>query len=161
MTNSSGKILIVDDEPFNILALESYFRDSDVITEAVYNGKEAVNKFSHPSVSNIESSYNLIIMDCQMPVMDGFEATRTLVKMMSEDKIPNIPIIGCTAFDGEEYTTLCYDAGMAQVLKKPLSKVKIDQIKQKSISTVLLSNTDSYNLIFNIRRITQTIDTRY
>jgi len=66
------KILIVDDNPFNILCLRALLKNFNflIISEA-HNGKEAVN-------SAVKENYDLILMDVNMPIMDGFEATKII-----------------------------------------------------------------------------------
>jgi len=59
-------------------------------------------------------------MDCEMPVMNGIQATEELVNKMSEGEIPEIPIIACTAFQGSEQKDACFDAGMVGYLTKPV-----------------------------------------
>jgi PleD family two-component response regulator len=78
------KILIVDDEPFNIMAMEILIKMAlqslslpvdimDTIIDKAYNGKQALNKVKQSSEKNIH--YGLILMDCSMPEMDGYIST--------------------------------------------------------------------------------------
>jgi CheY-like chemotaxis protein len=59
-------------------------------------------------------------MDCQMPVMDGWEATRELRKLMLKNEMPIIPIVGLTAFTSSSDISECFRSGMTEVLHKPL-----------------------------------------
>jgi len=122
--HTTKKLLIIDDEPFNILALESLLKGHNFLIETAYNGKEAIEKISGVATPG----YDLIFMDCQMPILDGFEATKQLKVMMDTNKIPQIPIVGCTAFNSKEDINLCLEVGMSQVIKKPLSKAGVEQI---------------------------------
>ena len=123
------KILVVDDEPFNILAMEFFLKKMDVNCEAAYNGKEALDKVkeSYESSKHFEC-YDLIIMDCQMPILDGFGATKALTELMKKGELPEINIVACTAFDSKEAVEACLSAGMKEVMKKPLSKAKLEEI---------------------------------
>ena len=60
-------------------------------------------------------------MDCQMPIMDGYEASIVVTKMMDEDEIPVIPIIACTAHALDEDIQKCKKSGMSIHLVKPVS----------------------------------------
>ena len=79
------------------------------------NGKQAVEKFR-------KGKYDIIFMDCQMPEMDGFEATRTIRKIEKEKNIfPGIQIIAMTAATTRSERKKCMDAGMDDFLKKPFN----------------------------------------
>ena len=87
-----SKILIVDDEPFNVDYLEQELEDLGYETVSAGNGKEAVDKVaSEPP--------DLILLDVMMPVMDGFTVCRVL-KGSEETRL--IPIVIMTALDGIE-----------------------------------------------------------
>ena len=123
------KLLIVDDEPFNILALKSLLGYTNVIIESANNGQEAIEKIQ--SQANTSSPYLLILMDCQMPVMDGYEATASLMKKMRNKEIPTIPIVGCTAFNAKEKLERCLRVGMKEVVVKPVMRERIMEIAKK------------------------------
>ena len=81
------------------------------------NGKEALEKLQS------EKNILLILMDCQMPEMDGLEATKQIRNQDGEYK--NIPIIALTANAMEEDQKRCLDAGMNSFLSKPIDAVKL------------------------------------
>ena len=120
------KVLIVDDDSFNILVLESLLSHFGITIDSAINGKEAIQR-----VSEKPGGYRLIFMDCQMPVMDGFEATRLLSQKMKKGEIPFAPIIGCTAFSGQEKFKKCLKNGMKDVINKPVMKEKVMEILKK------------------------------
>jgi len=73
------RILIVDDEPFNIMCLKTFLCNFDIqnielIIDEAYNGKIAVDMVRHSQEQGL-FSYGLIFMDLSMPIMDGFEAS--------------------------------------------------------------------------------------
>ena len=70
-------------------------------------------------------------MDCNMPVMDGFEASSELTYMMSMNEIPRIQIVACTAHALDEDIEKCKQHGMKLFLKKPIALPKLDQILNK------------------------------
>ncbi len=72
--------------------------------------------------------YSLIFMDCNMPVMDGYEATQILVKKMEAGRVPRVPVIGLSAYSSEEEIERCREAGMVEVIGKPIS---FENLKEK------------------------------
>ena len=118
-------ILIVDDDSFNIYSLEIMFKLMNVKYESAYNGKVAIDKvIQNPKIS-------FIFMDCNMPLMDGWEATKILREKMKKGDIQNIPIVAVTAYCDEENKMKCYKAGMDEILSKPVTKKDIIQIFKK------------------------------
>ncbi|CAD8127250.1 unnamed protein product [Paramecium sonneborni] len=109
-------ILIVDDEPFNhdtlILMLKSmgykYFLKA-------FNGQQAIDMIQEKQLDIC-----LIIMDLDMPIMGGIEATKILIQMMIDLDLAYIPIMGCTAHDDRETLDLCIEVGMLHVVQKPV-----------------------------------------
>lgn len=102
-------ILVVDDNSTNLLMAQAMIEKLGAKTIPATNGKEALYEFSNNKI-------DLILMDCQMPVMDGFEATRELRKQ----KI-TIPIIAMTANTAYEDQDKCFEAGMNGFIAKPIS----------------------------------------
>ena len=115
-------ILLVDDKPANLLALESLLESPDVITIKAATGNEALGIL-------LEYDFALVLMDVQMPDMDGFE---TAELMRSNERTRNIPIIFVTAISKEkQHIFKGYESGAVDYLFKPLdphiliSKVKV------------------------------------
>ena len=131
--NNKFKILVVDDDPFNIWAMQALFKNLDAEIHSAYNGQEAIDKLIQQE-SDAKTKYNLIFMDCQMPIMDGCTATKLICEMIKENKIEEVPIIGCTAFSDTANLEACEQAGMKEVVTKPLSSVKITDIWKTYIS---------------------------
>ena len=107
-------ILVVDDVEINREIMAAIFCEIDGLTLAfAVNGKDAVEKFS----KNPED-YSLILMDVQMPEMDGMEATR-IIRGLNDKNAREIPIIALTASVGQEGTAQCLEAGMNDFIEKP------------------------------------------
>jgi len=111
-----GRILVAEDNPVNQEVAKAMLNRLGMETTIASDGKQAVELV-------YSNSYDIILMDCQMPVMDGFEATSEIRKQYG-----NIPIIALTANATEDDRTHCLNAGMNDFLSKPYS---IDQLQQK------------------------------
>ncbi len=73
---------------------------------------------------NFEShqvAYDIIFMDCNMPVMDGYEATRTIKQLIEQKKINYVPVVSVTAFAGENEKEKCLKAGADEYMQKPFT----------------------------------------
>jgi len=86
------------------------------------NGARALEQIS-------QQTFDLIFMDCQMPVMDGFEATRAIRQMVGA--IRQIPIVAMTAHALKEDRQKCLDAGMDDYLAKPVHRDSLIAVLQK------------------------------
>ncbi|MDR2579137.1 MAG: response regulator [Chitinispirillales bacterium] len=109
------KVLLVEDVATNRELVAMYFEDSGVKLDFAENGREACDVFG----KNPEG-YSLILMDIQMPVMDGYDAARE-IRSMSADWAKQIPIIAMTANVFKEDIDLCFDAGMDDHIAKPIN----------------------------------------
>ncbi len=104
-------ILVAEDNEVNRLVLEDMLSAEGCRLEQVENGAEAVDKVKAMG----DSPYDLVLMDVQMPVMDGYQATREIHRMT-----PGLPVIGLTAHAMTEERQKCLDAGMAEHVAKPV-----------------------------------------
>jgi PAS domain S-box-containing protein len=111
------RILIVDDNEINLLVAEGMLEDFDISIDCATNGKEALSLLNESLDNNL---FSLVIMDCQMPEMDGFEATRQIRSGNAGDRYRQIPIIAMTANAMEGDRGKCIEAGMSDYLAKPV-----------------------------------------
>ncbi len=129
MTPIKYKILLADDNPANLdLATRLLAKKGHEITTAE-NGKEAVDRF-------LEGSFDVILMDLEMPGMSGIEATRQIrakEKASSIDTPVYTPIIAMTAHDEETEKTACLVVGMDGFITKPINIKTIHQTIQEII----------------------------
>ena len=112
-------LLVVEDVAINREILVSLLEDSGLIIDCAENGKEALDMiFADPE------KYDLVFMDLQMPVMDGFEAAR-LIRAMPTQESRNLPIVAMTANVFKDDIDACIEAGMNDHLGKPLDMDKV------------------------------------
>ncbi len=128
----SKLILIVDDEPFNLLALELFFGKLEFDYIKAFDGKQAFEIFRENLCLDCKNNkckgIKLIIMDFQMPVMDGAEATFKIKEFIENNDLNDIPIVGCTAFSGKDEVEKCLKVGMLEVFIKPITDSIIKRI---------------------------------
>ena len=108
------KILVVEDNALNRAMLVEILADRYTTLEAE-NGQEAVNIVS----ASRPGEYDLILMDIQMPVMDGMKATKH-IRSLKDPKLSAIPIIAMTANAFDEDKKAAYDCGMNGFISKPI-----------------------------------------
>ncbi len=116
--NETRKILIAEDNPDNRMLITAFLAESPHDVDMAVNGLEAVDKF-------VSGSYDLVLMDIQMPFMDGYEATRKIRKFERESKQPRTPLLALTAHATTEERQKCLDAGCDGHLTKPIKKSKL------------------------------------
>jgi CheY-like chemotaxis protein/nitrogen-specific signal transduction histidine kinase len=128
------KILAVDDDGFNIMAMESILGVLGYSCVASYNGYDAIEKFFdrlHNPCCEECTGFKVIFMDCSMPVIDGMDTTKELRSRMEAEGVVGISIIGCTAYTSEQQLKDCIEAGMDDVTLKPLEKAKLASLLTK------------------------------
>jgi PAS domain S-box-containing protein len=109
------RILVAEDNPINQKVAQATLRKMGLQADVVANGQEAVNALQ-------TIPYDLVLMDCQMPEMDGFEATRSIRLEGSKALNPRIPIIAMTAFAMQGDREKCIQAGMSDFIGKPVQQ---------------------------------------
>ncbi len=110
------KILLVDDDMRNTFALSKHLQETGLIVYEADNGQTALSKLSE------QKGIELILMDIMMPVMDGYEAMRSIRKM---DEYKDIPIIALTAKAMPQDRVKCIEAGASDYLTKPVNFEKL------------------------------------
>ncbi|MEW5726167.1 MAG: response regulator, partial [Thermodesulfobacteriota bacterium] len=99
----------------NRKTIEMFLKKTPVILETAENGRTAVEKVQ-------ADDYDLVLMDLEMPVMDGLAATRNIRKWEQENDRPPIPIIALTAHAFSEHRAQCLEAGCSDFMPKPVKK---------------------------------------
>jgi len=108
-------ILVVDDYPPALMILRQQLQAMGHRVKTAAHGLEGLNSWQN------STDFALIITDCTMPEMDGFEMTRRIRALEQQRGLSPLPILGLTAMSGAEVAKDCLNAGMNQCLTKPLS----------------------------------------
>ncbi|MCL1980344.1 MAG: ATP-binding protein [Proteobacteria bacterium] len=115
------RIMIVDDDETNRLVMVETFRRTDAEIVAACNGQEAVDLCR-------SGRFDLIFMDCQMPVLDGFAATRAIFDEAEQNRYPAPPVVALTADATTATQQKCLEVGMVEYLVKPLDFRKLQVV---------------------------------
>jgi len=117
-----GHILVVDDQNINLKLCSLLLRKVGFTCDFALNGREAL-------VAMALGRYDMVLMDCLMPEMDGFEATRIIRQGESKDE--HIPIVALTAGAMADDRKACFEAGMDSFLTKPISVEKLYEVLEQ------------------------------
>ena len=127
------RLLLVEDNMVNMEIANMILEDNGFTVETAENGKIALDMVS----SSEPGYYDAVLMDIQMPVMDGYEATREIRTLPNRD-LANIPILAMTANAFKEDERAVMEAGMQAHIAKP---VDVDQLL-KTLASVLRKTDD-------------------
>jgi PAS domain S-box-containing protein len=122
----SGRVLLVEDNLVNRKVALSMLKKLVLEVEMAVDGREAVERCAQ------QGGYDLILMDCQMPVMDGYAATRAI---REQESGRHTPIIALTANAMKSDRQKCLDAGMDEYLAKPFTQIELSTVLGEWLST--------------------------
>jgi len=114
------RVLAVEDNELNRMVLQVILKKCEVVVSIAHNGQEAIDLIQ-------EKEFDIVLMDVQMPILDGLEAT----KFIREDLKYSIPIIGLSANAMREEVEICKQAGMNDYLVKPYSERALVEVMKK------------------------------
>jgi signal transduction histidine kinase/ActR/RegA family two-component response regulator len=112
--HSPRRILIVDDNEINQVVACKFLQKLGYQVEVARNGRDAIESLAR-------ANYDAVLMDCEMPDMDGYEAARCIRKKEEEQKSSRLPIIAMTGNASVEDARQCKKAGMDDMVTKPVS----------------------------------------
>ena len=121
-----GEVLLVEDNPVNALVAQAMLERAGLHVECVDDGEQALRRVR-------ERRFDLVLMDCQMPGMDGFEATRRIrAEERAERRVPlRIVALTANALEGDRQRSL--DAGMDDHLAKPFGETELALVLQRHL----------------------------
>ncbi|EKM31371.1 histidine kinase-, DNA gyrase B-, and HSP90-like ATPase family protein, partial [Vibrio harveyi] len=119
LPSRSERILLVEDNTVNQKVASLLLSKAGYQFEIAENGQIAVDMFQQ------DNGFDIILMDCMMPVMDGFEATKEIRAYEKNSGLPKTPIIALTASVVDDDIQRCYDSGMDAYVPKPVRKEKL------------------------------------
>jgi CheY-like chemotaxis protein len=121
-----GRVLVAEDNPINRRVLMLMLEKMGLEVSAVENGQRAAE-------AALSGGFDLVLMDCQMPLMDGHEATRLVRQQWTEPR--PLPIIAVTANALEGEAERCKQSGMDDYLAKPITVEDLRQMVERWIGT--------------------------
>lgn len=124
-----NSVLVVEDNPINLQLAVSMLERLGIEVNSAMNGQEAIDLLSDGLKPD------LILMDLQMPVMDGIEATTKIIQMQEHAPI----IVAMTANVEQSYQNECADAGMADFIEKPIRLARLKEVLPKHLPTLRVS----------------------
>ncbi len=123
-----GRLLLVEDNPVNLLVAQELLKVLGLGCDTAVNGEIALQKMAH-------SRYDLVLMDCQMPVVDGYSAARRWRETEAAARsTQRLPIVAMTANAMAGDRQKCLDAGMDDYLAKPVTRAQLDDCLSRWLS---------------------------
>jgi len=113
---SSLSVLVAEDNHTNQLVILGLLRRFGITAELVENGEQAV-----ALIRRTRQRFDLVLMDCEMPVMDGYTAVREIRLLEAAEGRARVPIVAVSAHVTQHHIDNCYAAGMDDHLPKPVS----------------------------------------
>ncbi len=124
-------IMVAEDNQVNKAVIKSMLRTLGMNFVIVSNGVEAVGYFKQA-----HEHIDIILMDCEMPAMDGFKASELIRKFEKELSLFRTPIIALTAHTWHQELQHCYDSGMDELLLKPITRNSVEILLKRYITSI-------------------------
>lgn len=115
------RLLLVEDSPDNQVLVSSYLKQTSHTLDIADNGAIGVEKFK-------SQQYDVVLMDIQMPILDGYGATKAIREWEQNHGLPPVPIIALTAYALKEETAKIFQAGCTTHITKPVKKTTLLEI---------------------------------
>lgn len=119
------KVLIVEDNRMNQVVMQKLLKIVKINSEIAENGEIALEKYKN-------NEYDLILMDIQMPIMNGYETAKNIREYEKKNN-KQVPIIALTAYAMQSDREKCIDAGMDDYMSKPVIKNELFEMLEKYI----------------------------
>jgi CheY-like chemotaxis protein len=123
-----GRVLVAEDNPVNALGIQAVLENLGCQAKVVSDGRQAVEELRR-------QSFDLVLMDCQMPELDGFKATEELRRREQTEHLPRVPVVALTAYAMQGDRERCLSAGMDDYLSKPVNQGQIADVLRRWVGT--------------------------
>jgi len=123
----AANLLMIEDSRYNAFVIQTYLKNTACELTVKENGEEGLKAFR-------QGNYDGILMDIQMPVMDGYQATRAIREWEAETGMDRTPVIAMTAYVQPEDVKLCEEAGTDNHLAKPVKKSALFAMLRSTIN---------------------------
>jgi PAS domain S-box-containing protein len=133
--HGAARILLAEDNPTNRAVALALLEKLGYRVDAVEDGRRAVKALQ-------QAPYDLVLMDCEMPELDGYQATRTIRDPLGGALNPDLPIIAMTAHAMKGDREKCMDAGMDDYLAKPIDPGVLGRLLRKWLREAKRKSTD-------------------
>ena len=132
-TFEGKKVLLVEDNKANQLFMKVLLKKLKLELDIANDGLEAIDKFRQ-SIASSENKYDVILMDENMPNLNGIEATKRIIDIEQEEELKHTPVIALTANALKGDREKFMNAGMDEYLTKPIDKIKLNEILHKFLN---------------------------
>lgn len=116
------KILVAEDNTVNQMVIEGLLRKFNITAVIASDGNKAVKAFEDGAMN-----FDMILMDCEMPELDGYQTTKKIRELELQNAISATPIVALTAHVEAEYRKRAFDSGMNYYLSKPVTMEKLSE----------------------------------
>lgn len=121
-STAPARLLVVDDNQINLTVAEGLCRGLGHEVELAEGGMEAI-----ALLMDAGKTFDLVLMDCEMPDMDGFETVRRIRELQDKGRVPSVPVVALTAHAVPDKIRACHEAGMISHIAKPISREKLNR----------------------------------
>eukprot|EP00826_Nyctotherus_ovalis_P009911 TRINITY_DN1262_c0_g9_i1.p1 TRINITY_DN1262_c0_g9~~TRINITY_DN1262_c0_g9_i1.p1 ORF type:complete len:151 (+),score=37.43 TRINITY_DN1262_c0_g9_i1:402-854(+) len=135
-------VLIVDDGPSNIMVIREMLNNLHIKSISCIDGRKAVDAIKASVRASSPHSIELVLMDLNMPIMNGVEATEEIRRWEKSERCREIPIVAVTGQEGEGDKAACFRTGMQEYVKKPVNVKILRWIVRRFAPNLLNSDHD-------------------
>lgn len=135
-----GRVLVVDDDAINRLLFKRQFEKLGVCCQLAASGSEAIELLKQAQDDDAVAPISLIISDCHMPDMDGYQLTQ---KLKASSEFASLPVVGCTAENSRNVIEKAEQNGMESVLFKPYNLDDLKALCEQYLAMSFSSETQS------------------
>jgi CheY-like chemotaxis protein len=131
-TYQTAEVIVIDDDEFSRMILKNFLRDAGIQFQDAVHAEDGIEKLI--AASGRGWSFKVVIMDCNLPGINGPQAAREIMSLAEERKIMRAPaVVAFTSDDTDENREVCRNSGMCDYLTKPCTKHSLLNVVKKYI----------------------------